>query len=80
MDIQLRKIHFVQEFLRLNNEQLIHKLEDILKSEKAKLNKNSPKPYSVEDFHQIIDKAEDDAKNDRTKSAHDLKREIQSWN
>jgi len=36
MDIQTRKINFVQEFLRLRNIKLIEKLEKILLEEKAK--------------------------------------------
>ena len=34
MDIQSRKLNFVQEFLRLDNEKLIKKLERILFQEK----------------------------------------------
>jgi hypothetical protein len=33
MDLQTRKLNFIQEFLRLNNEKLISKLENLLKSE-----------------------------------------------
>ena len=79
MDIQVRKIHFVQEFLRLNNEHIIDKLENILKSEKTKLYTNNPEPYSMDEFNRMIDNAEDDSKNNRVKSVHDLKKDIQSW-
>ena len=79
MDIQLRKIHFVKEFLRINNEQVIDKLESLLKSEKERIYSEMPEPMSIEDLNSIIDKAESDAKQARTTSAHDLKKDIQSW-
>ena len=79
MDLQVRKIHFVQEFLRLNNEQIVNKLEGILKTEKSKLYNDSPKILSMDEFDSMIDKAEDDSKNNRIKSAHELKNDIKSW-
>lgn len=35
MDLQNRKITFVQEFLRLQNEEIISGLENLLKKKKA---------------------------------------------
>ena len=37
MDLQSRTLIFIQEFLKVNNEELISKLESILKKEKQKL-------------------------------------------
>ena len=79
MDIQLRKIHFVQEFLRLKNEQLIAKLEDILISEKKKLYESGLKPYTVEELYQSVQEAKADADAGRVTKAEDLQREIDSW-
>ncbi len=79
MDIQLRKIHFVQEFLRLDNEQLIAKLEDLLTSEKKKLYEQGLKPYTVEELNAKADAAEEDAKYGRVTKAEELSREIDSW-
>lgn len=79
MDIQARKIHFVQEFLRLNNEKLITKFEQILQTEKQKLYAAEVKPMSVEEFNKMIDSAEDDAANGRFRSAEDLEKDIDSW-
>ena len=79
MDIQARKIHFVQEFLRLNNEKLIAKFEQILQTEKQKLYAAEVKPMSVEEFNKMIDSAEEDAANGRFRSAEDLEKDIDSW-
>ncbi|MDX2190767.1 MAG: hypothetical protein SFY32_12970 [Bacteroidota bacterium] len=79
MDLQVRKIHFVQEFLRLSNEQIIIKLEKTLKTEKKKLFANKLEPMLLNDFNKIIDSAEEDSFNNRVKSVSDLKNEIKSW-
>jgi uncharacterized protein YabN with tetrapyrrole methylase and pyrophosphatase domain len=79
MDIQARKIHFVQEFLRLNNEKIIARFEQILQTEKQKLYAAEVKPMSVEEFNKMIDSAEDDAANGRFRSAEDLEKDIDSW-
>ncbi|MBK0401661.1 hypothetical protein I5M27_01610 [Adhaeribacter sp. BT258] len=79
MDIQARKIHFVQEFLRLNNEKIVAKFEQILQSEKQKLYAAEVNPMSMEEFNKMIDSAEDDAANGRFRSAEDLEKDIDSW-
>ena len=79
MDLQVRKINFVQEFLRLSDEQIINKLERMLKSEKTKLYDINPEPLSMDEFNRMIDKAEDDSKNNRVKSVHELKKDVASW-
>ncbi len=79
MDLQARKIHFVQEFLRLNNENIISKFEQILHSEKKKLYSGNPSPMSLTDFNRIIDNAEDDAESGRVKDTFELDKDIDSW-
>ena len=79
MDLHARKIHFVQEFLRLNNEKLIAKFERILTTEKKKLYEEGFSPMSMSEFNERIDNAEDDALNGRVKDVSELDREIDSW-
>ncbi|MEY3411809.1 MAG: hypothetical protein RIQ70_495 [Bacteroidota bacterium] len=79
MNLQTRKIHFVQEFLKLSNEQIIDKLEVLLKAEKTKLYSNNLVPLSVEELSQSIDEAENDATNKRSRNLDALKNEIKSW-
>ena len=61
MDIQTRKINFVQEFLRLRNIKLIEKLEKILLEDKAKDYEANLKPLSIDNFNKMIDKSIEDA-------------------
>ncbi len=79
MDIQLKKIHFVKEFLRLDNEQAIDKLDSLLKSEKKRIYSQELEPMSSEEFNKIIDNAESDSENGRIVDARNLKNDVQSW-
>jgi hypothetical protein len=79
MDLQLRKIAFVQEFLRVNNEKVVDRLEKLLTSEKKRLYKKDLSPFTQEEFEKMITKSEQDLKNKKYKSSTLLKREINSW-
>ncbi len=59
MDIQTRKIEFVQAFLKLQSEELVSLFENILNSE----TKKDLKPMSLEEFNSRIDQSEKDFKN-----------------
>ena len=79
MDIQTRKINFVQEFLRLRNVKLIEKLEKILLEDKANDYEDNLKPISVEDFNEMIDKSVEDAKKGNVIIARELKESVKKW-
>jgi hypothetical protein len=79
MDIQTRKINFVQEFLRLRNIKLIEKLEKILLEDKAKDYEANLKPMSVDNFNKMIDKSIDDAKQRKVVNARELKESVKKW-
>ena len=80
MDIQTKKLHFVQEFLRLKDESLIDKLNNLLKTERKKKIEKELKPFSKKEFNEMIDSAESDSENGRLMAASELKNEIDSWN
>ncbi len=73
MDLQARKISFVQEFLRLKNEEIISGLESMLKKRKSEIYENELKPMSLDKFNKEIDQALEDSENDRVIKATDLK-------
>jgi hypothetical protein len=79
MDIQTRKINFVQEFLRLRNTKLIEKLEKILLEDKAKDYEANLKPLSIESLNKMIDKSIEDSKQGNVISALDLKESVKRW-
>jgi hypothetical protein len=79
MDIQTRKINFVQKFLRLRNIKLIEKLEKILLEDKAKDYEANLKPMSIDNFNKMIDKSIDDAKQGNVVNARELKESVKKW-
>lgn len=79
MDLEARKISFVQEFLRLQNEEIISGLEKLLRKRKAELTEKNFKPMTMEQYDAEIDQAMEDSKNGRMIKATDLKAKIQKW-
>ncbi len=79
MDIQARKIHFVQEFLRVADDELVTKLERLLRIERKKKLEEELSPMTMKEFNEIIDKSEDDFKNERVTEARNLLNQIDSW-
>jgi len=76
MDIQTRKIEFIQEFLKLQNEELISRFEKLLRSE----NKNDElQPFTLDELNERIDLSLEDSKNGKLTKAIDLKVEIEKW-
>lgn len=80
MDLETRKISFVQEFLRLQNEEIVSGLEKLLRKRKTELMEQNLKPMSMEQYNAEIDQAMSDSENGRMIKATDLKNKIKKWN
>ena len=80
MDLEGRKIMFVQEFLRLQNEEIIAGLEKLLRKRKAELIEKGMKPITIAEFNKAIDQSLEDLKNDKVTKTSDLKSKIKKWN
>lgn len=72
MDLQTRKIEFVQKFLKLQSEEVISKLENILSKSKSNLEKRVMEPISEFELNERIDKSESDFENDKFKTTEEL--------
>lgn len=74
MDIQSRKIEFMQAFLKLQSEEVISQLENILRKKSTiEVEEDSDfKPMSIKEFNDRIDKSENDFKNGKYKSTSEL--------
>jgi len=79
MDLQSRKIEFVQEFLKIQSEEMISRLESIIRNNKD-LDQGVFKPMSIEEFNLRIDKSMEDSKSGKLIEANDLKAKIEKWN
>ncbi|HUH35262.1 MAG TPA: hypothetical protein VL022_05460 [Moheibacter sp.] len=75
MNTAAKKISFIQEFLKIEDEDIITALENLLHQSI----KESLPPMSLEQFNQEIDLAIEDEKNDRTINANELKLKIKKW-
>ncbi|ARN76781.1 hypothetical protein BST97_01500 [Nonlabens spongiae] len=80
MNLEARKIEFVQEFLRLQNEEIVIMLEQILRKRKTELLEENLKPMSMEQYNAEMDQAESDSENGRMIEVNDLKVKIEKWN
>ena len=78
MDIQTRKIEFVQELLKLEDEELLTQLEDLLHSVNSS-NDSDFKPMSITEFNNRIDQSLNDSQNGKLTSTDDLILEIDKW-
>ena len=60
MNIQAKKIHFLEEYLRLNDESIIDKLEETLRRERKKELSEKMKPLTKHDLQQKLERSEKD--------------------
>jgi hypothetical protein len=79
MDLQTRKIEFVQEFLRLQSEEIISGLEKFLRKEKREYFEKQLTPMSIDQFHHEIDQSMKDSEEGRIISARELKQKTKKW-
>ncbi|WP_374441111.1 hypothetical protein [Epilithonimonas sp.] len=77
MNIETRKIEFVQAFLNLQSEELISQFEKLLK--KSKQVEKELKPFTVEELNSRIDSSLEDSKNDEMTESNELLSEIRQW-
>jgi len=68
MDLQTRKIEFIQEFLKLQSEEVISQFEKLLKRN----SKEAVNPMSDQELNSRVTKSEEDFKNGRYKTSAEL--------
>jgi hypothetical protein len=76
MDLQTRKIAFVQEFLSIESEEIVSRFEKLLKTE---IEDNTFKRMTIEELNRRIDQSEQDSINGRVVEHADLLAEIEKW-
>jgi hypothetical protein len=79
MDIQARKLHFVQEFLRVADEELVAKLEKLLLVERKRQLDKDVYPLTMAELNKAIDDSEDDFANGRMATAQNVLKQIDTW-
>jgi hypothetical protein len=72
MNLEARKIEFVQEFLKLQSEEAISRLEKILRKEQKASREPKFSAMTQEELNGHIDQSESDFRNNRYKSSSEL--------
>jgi len=72
MNIEARKIEFVQEFLKVQSEDVISRLEEILRKGDNTFDERILEPMTEEELNKRIDQSESDFRNNRFKSSSEL--------
>ncbi len=83
MSIESRKLSFIQEFLTINNEDSLSRLESILKMEKSKdeivgLTVDG-KPLNKEAYIRNLDEARNQIKEGKFLSQEELEKQSENW-
>ena len=79
MDVQTRKLKFVQEFLKLQNTDIISKFEEMLNEENSRTDNDGLEKMSIKELNERIDSSLEDAKNGRLTDSNELLAEIEKW-
>ena len=79
MDLQARKIAFVQEFLSIESEEMISRLEKLLKKDKTTKADADFRPMTIAELNRRIDQSEQDSINGRLTEMDDFLAEIEKW-
>lgn len=77
MDLQTRKLNFIQGFLKLESEKTIAQFEKLLRNTAA--NEEELNPMTIDEFHKRINQSLEDVKNGKVTDANDLLTEIEKW-
>lgn len=72
MDIQTRKLEFIQDFLKLQSEEVIAQFEKLLKKTTNIEEENKLKALTVEEMNERISKSESDFENNKFKTTSEL--------
>tara|TARA_R110002012_G_scaffold42418_8_gene115468 strand:+ start:16792 stop:17025 length:234 start_codon:yes stop_codon:yes gene_type:complete len=72
MNLEARKIEFVQEFLKLQSEEAVSRLEKLLKKERNATDERIFEPMTQEELDKRIDQSESDFQNNRFKNSSEL--------
>jgi hypothetical protein len=79
MDLQARKLEFIEEYIRLADEKIVLKFEKLLRSEKNKAAKLSLKPLTQIELDTMIEESEIDIQHGNVLSHNSVKQSVNSW-
>ncbi|MGO2294958.1 MAG: hypothetical protein ACTH5N_05845 [Psychroflexus halocasei] len=72
MGIEARKIEFIQEFLKVQSEDVISRFEKLLREENNVSDEKRFEPMAIEELNRRINQSESDFENNRFKTSSEL--------
>ncbi len=78
MNLEHRKLNFIESFIHINDVDVIEKLEKIIKIDFNKNKTEEMKPMSLESFHEMIDISVEQHKNGEVYSSEEMNVLIES--
>jgi hypothetical protein len=80
MNLESRKIDFVQHFLQIDSEKVLEAVENFFYKTKSELFEESlKKPMSIQKFNDEIDQSLNDEEKGNILKSSDLKKKIKKW-
>ncbi|NRT14164.1 hypothetical protein HNP99_000489 [Flavobacterium sp. 28A] len=80
MDLQSRKISFVQEFLSIESEELISRFENLLKNKNTAFKNTELNSMTISELNRRIDQSEEDSNKGKLTEMEDFLDAIEKWN
>lgn len=80
MDLESRKISFVQEFLSIESEELISRFENLLKNKNTAFKNTELNSMTISELNRRIDQSEEDSNKGKLTEMEDFLDEIEKWN
>jgi hypothetical protein len=78
--VESKKLHLIEEFLKIQNEETIHKIEVIIRQERFKVLKGElDTAMSEMELNEMIDRAENYAIQGKVTTSKGVKKQIESW-
>ena len=77
--LQARKLNLIEEFLRINDEQVISDLESLILKEKIKSYERELVPMTIEQFHTNINQSVSEIESGQFITHEELLESIKEW-
>jgi hypothetical protein len=79
MTIQARKLHVIEDLLRIQDEKAIKRIAEVVVAELKQLHHDSLKPMTIANFDSMVNDSIGEYKAGETIEHDDLKEKIKGW-
>ncbi|MBZ4651698.1 MAG: hypothetical protein JG761_498 [Proteiniphilum sp.] len=79
MTVETRKLNLIEEFIKIEDEDIITQMEELVLDNKRRRYEQRLNPMRMEEFHSMIEQSRNEIENGLVTTQEDLKKEIKSW-